>query len=141
VTRPESEDPYVFRDARKHFHLLTNVNNGHARCPEGVACGGHAWSEDGITWSDLVIGAYGPRIPLMNGTFWQVCVRDLLLALSVVCIGCCVHWMLCALDAVHVAVGFYVALDIFAPLGIFVALTGPTRWPLTSHCYWHPLLW
>lgn len=71
VTRPESEDPYVFRDARKHFHLLTNVNNGHARCPEGVACGGHAWSEDGITWSDLVIGAYGPRIPLMNGTFWQ----------------------------------------------------------------------
>merc|ERR1711924_501014 len=23
------------------------------------------------TWSDLVIGAYGPRIPLLNGSFWQ----------------------------------------------------------------------
>jgi hypothetical protein len=71
VTRPESEDPFVFRDARGHFHLLTNVNTGHARCNESVACGGHAWSYDGITFSDLDIGAYGPRIPLRNGTIWQ----------------------------------------------------------------------
>ena len=46
-------------------------NNGHRRCPQGVACGGHAWSEDGLTWSDLVVGAYGPRIPLSNGSYWQ----------------------------------------------------------------------
>lgn len=71
ITRPESEDPYVFRDSRGHFHLLTNVNNGHQRCPMGVACGGHAWSYDGLTFSDLLVGAYGPRIPLMNGSYWQ----------------------------------------------------------------------
>jgi hypothetical protein len=41
----ESEDPSVFRDARGHFHLLTNVNNGHARCDPSVPCGGHAWSK------------------------------------------------------------------------------------------------
>eukprot|EP00038_Savillea_parva_P028253 m.64003 g.64003 ORF g.64003 m.64003 type:complete len:512 (-) comp8194_c0_seq1:645-2180(-) len=71
VTRPESEDPFVFRDQRGHFHLLTNINNGHQRCSQGVACGGHAWSYDGITFSDLDIGAYGPAIPLRNGTVWQ----------------------------------------------------------------------
>eukprot|EP00041_Stephanoeca_diplocostata_P005449 m.62073 g.62073 ORF g.62073 m.62073 type:complete len:480 (-) comp15790_c0_seq2:80-1519(-) len=70
ITRPESEDPFVFRDQRGNFHLLTNVNNGHKRCGQGVACGGHAWSEDGLSFSDLVIGAFGPQIPLANGSTW-----------------------------------------------------------------------
>jgi hypothetical protein len=60
VTRPESEDAAVFRDKRGHFHLLTNVNNDHTRCAQGVPCGGHAWSYDGLTFSNLTIGAFGP---------------------------------------------------------------------------------
>ena len=38
VTHPESEDSFVFR-TRRGYHLLTNVNNDHARCGPGVACG------------------------------------------------------------------------------------------------------
>ena len=38
---------------------LTNVNTCHARCAQGVPCGGHAWSSDGFTFSNLTIGAFG----------------------------------------------------------------------------------
>ena len=36
ITYIESEDPSVFIDHRGTFHLLTNVNTGHARCKQGV---------------------------------------------------------------------------------------------------------
>ena len=71
VTHPESEDAFVFRDPRGAFHLLTNVNNDHTRCAAGVPCGGHAWSEDGLTFSNLTIGAFGPIITFANGTVWR----------------------------------------------------------------------
>ena len=48
---------------------LTNVNTYHARCGPGVACGGHAWSRDGLSWSNQTIGAFGPAIRLANGSF------------------------------------------------------------------------
>jgi hypothetical protein len=67
IVHPESEDPFVFQ-TKRGFHLLTNVNTYHRRCASGVACGGHAWSRDGITWSEQTIGAFGPVIKLMNGT-------------------------------------------------------------------------
>lgn len=70
ITFPESEDPSVFRDPRGNYHLLTNVNTGHKRCPQGVQCGGHAWSRDGITFTNLTIGAFGPYITFANGTGW-----------------------------------------------------------------------
>lgn len=35
-----------------------------------MACGGHAWSRDGLTWSNLTIGAFGPVIRLANGSDW-----------------------------------------------------------------------
>lgn len=70
VTHPESEDAAVFRTSRG-FHLLTNVNNDHARCAEGVPCGGHAWSVDGLTFSNLTIGAFGPVIRFSNGSYWH----------------------------------------------------------------------
>lgn len=101
VTHPESEDPFVFRDSRGHFHLcvlcsgerdttlgqqlptprlsyhprapaasLTNVNNDHTRCAQGVPCGGHAWSYDGLSFSNLTIGAFGPVIRFQNGSYW-----------------------------------------------------------------------
>jgi len=71
VTHPESEDAAVFRDPRGNFHLLTNVNNDHSRCAQGVPCGGHAWSEDGLTFSNLTIGAFGPVIRFLNGSYWR----------------------------------------------------------------------
>ena len=61
----------VFRDKRGNFHLLTNINNGHTRCDPSVPCGGHAWSRDGLTWSNLTIGAFGPNQNLANGSVWK----------------------------------------------------------------------
>lgn len=71
ITYPESEDPFVFRDPRGNYHLLTNVNTCHARCASGVPCGGHAFSRDGITFSNLTIGAFGPVITFANGSQWN----------------------------------------------------------------------
>jgi hypothetical protein len=71
VTYPESEDPFVFADKRGNFHLLTNVNTYHRRCAQGVPCGGHAWSRDGLLFSNLTVGAFGPIITLSNGTVWS----------------------------------------------------------------------
>ena len=71
ITYPESEDPTVFIDPRGNFHMLTNVNTCHRRCPQGVECGGHAWSRDGRAWTNLTIGAFGPVITLANGTVWR----------------------------------------------------------------------
>ena len=36
-----------------------------------VPCGGHAWSRDGLTWSNLTIGALGPNQNLANGSVWR----------------------------------------------------------------------
>ena len=47
---------------------LTNVNTGHRRCKSGVACGGHAWSADGLHWSDTFVGAFGPNGLMDDGT-------------------------------------------------------------------------
>ncbi len=44
-------------------------NTYHARCGAGVACGGHAWSRDGLAWSNQSIGAFGPVVRFKNGTF------------------------------------------------------------------------
>jgi len=72
MTHPENEDPSIFRDPRGNFHMLTNVNTGHARCDAGIACGGHAWSRDGLNWSDTFIGAFGPNSLLTNGSIAQL---------------------------------------------------------------------
>eukprot|EP00035_Acanthoeca_spectabilis_P039493 m.62749 g.62749 ORF g.62749 m.62749 type:complete len:467 (+) comp9626_c0_seq1:559-1959(+) len=71
LSNVESEDPNVFVDPRGNYHLLTNINTGHARCPQGVECGGHAWSRDGLAFSDLYIGAFGPYVTFANGTGWN----------------------------------------------------------------------
>jgi hypothetical protein len=70
ITHPEGEDPCVFRDPRGRFHMLTNVNTWHARCPAGVPCGGHAWSYDGLTFSNQSIGAFGPVVRWQNGSYF-----------------------------------------------------------------------
>ena len=71
ITYPESEDPSVWRDKRGNFHLHTNVNTYHARCAQGVPCGGHAWSRDGYVFSNLTVGAFGPVVTFRNGTEWR----------------------------------------------------------------------
>lgn len=68
---PESEDPSAFIDPRGNVHSLTNCNTFHARCAQGVQCGGHAWSRDGKVFSNLTIGAFGPAITFRNGTVWK----------------------------------------------------------------------
>jgi hypothetical protein len=50
--------------------MLTNVNTWHKRCAQGVPCGGHAWSPDGLLWSNLTIGSFGPVITFANGSTW-----------------------------------------------------------------------
>lgn len=52
------EDPHVWRDARG-FHMLFNANSGHSNCRSGVPCGGHAWSNDGLSWSKPKILSFG----------------------------------------------------------------------------------
>ena len=71
ITHPEGEDPAVFQDPRGNFHMLTNVNTYHSRCHSGVACGGHAWSKDALTWSNQSIGAFGPVIRFTNGSYFH----------------------------------------------------------------------
>lgn len=61
---------YLLRISRMRTCRLTNVNNDHTRCAQGVPCGGHAWSYDGLTFSNLTIGAFGPVIRFQNGSFW-----------------------------------------------------------------------
>ena len=67
VRHMESEDPFVFQ-TKRGFHLLTNINTYHKRCAAGVKCGGHAWSNDGLVWSNQTIGAFGPKVILENGS-------------------------------------------------------------------------
>ena len=52
--------------------MLTNVKNCHNRCPQVVQCGGHAWSRDGLSWSNQTTGgAFGPTVRFANGTYWR----------------------------------------------------------------------
>jgi hypothetical protein len=79
ITSPESEDPSVFRDPRGNFHLLTNINNCHKHCAAGVACGGHAHSRNGLDWSELYVGAFGPVITCD----WPIdCLQALIICLT-----------------------------------------------------------
>ena len=72
ITHPENEDPAVFTDPRGNYHMLTNVNTGHRRCGSGTACGGHAWSRTGVSWSDTFVGAFGPNGKMANGSNYSL---------------------------------------------------------------------
>ena len=67
-----AEDPSVFRDARGHWHMLVNALPG--ACLPKVQQGGHAWSRDGVTWSEPRVGAYNTTVRLANGSS-MVCER------------------------------------------------------------------
>merc|ERR1711968_147509 len=61
-----SEDPSVFIDARGHYHMLVNALPG--GCNPKVQQGGHAWSRDGVTWSEPRVGAYNGTVVFTDGT-------------------------------------------------------------------------
>ena len=47
------EDPFLWVDARGRWHALFHWINHD--------CGGHAWSADGLAWSDVASAFDGPR--------------------------------------------------------------------------------
>ena len=67
-----SEDPSVFRDQRGNYHMLVNAFPG--GCVPKVQQGGHAWSTDGVTWSEPRTGAFNTTVQFTDGTS-MVCGR------------------------------------------------------------------
>ena len=67
VGRMKPEDPHVWRDPRG-FHMLFNANSGHGNCHASVPCGGHAWSNDGLSWSKPKIPSFGTIVHYVDNT-------------------------------------------------------------------------
>jgi hypothetical protein len=61
-----AEDPSVFRDTRGNWHMLVNALPG--GCNPKLQQGGHAWSRDGVVWSEPRMGAYNGSIALTDGS-------------------------------------------------------------------------
>jgi len=61
-----AEDPSVFRDRRGNWHMLVNALPG--GCKPKDKQGGHAWSRDGVTWSEPRVGAYNTTVVFTDGT-------------------------------------------------------------------------
>ena len=69
LTSPDAEDPVVFRDPRGRYHMLMNTNTGHWE--QGNLTGlytGHAWSEDGLTWSEQYLGSVTTTVHFDDGS-------------------------------------------------------------------------
>lgn len=66
VFRHTGEDPSVFIDHRGNYHMLLNTLPW--ACLPKDQQGGHAWSRDGITWSEPRVGAYNTTVPFTDGT-------------------------------------------------------------------------
>jgi hypothetical protein len=60
------EDPSVFTDHRGNWHMLLNALPG--RCTGKSQQGGHAWSRDGVTWSEPRVGAYNTTVVFTDGS-------------------------------------------------------------------------
>ena len=63
LAQPNPDTPQI------HLNLLPLTAD--TRCAAFVECGGHAWSRDGITFSNLTIGAFGPTMRFANGSYWR----------------------------------------------------------------------
>ena len=60
------EDPSIFTDHRGNYHMLFNALP--YKCVPKFNQGGHAWSEDGVRWSEPRIGAFNTTIRFSDGT-------------------------------------------------------------------------
>jgi hypothetical protein len=69
-----SEDPSVFIDSRGNYHMLVNALPG--GCVPKLQQGGHAWSRDGIVWSEPRVGAYNTTVVFTDGTSMQCSRRE-----------------------------------------------------------------
>lgn len=69
-----AEDPMIFRDHRGHYHMLMNVFPG--ACTPKDQQGGHAWSRDGVTWSEPRVGAFITTISLSDGSYIKCTRRE-----------------------------------------------------------------
>ena len=69
-----AEDPSVFIDHRGHYHMLVNALPG--GCNPKLQQGGHAWSRDGVTWSEPRVGAYDTTLRFTDGTTLQCTRRE-----------------------------------------------------------------
>lgn len=61
-----AEDPSVFIDGRGNWHMLVNALPH--KCTPKYQQGGHAWSRDGVTWSEPRVGAFNTTILFTDGT-------------------------------------------------------------------------
>ena len=61
-----AEDPMVFRDTRGNYHMLVNALP--YKCSPKFHQGGHAWSRDGINWSEPRLGAFNTTILFQDGS-------------------------------------------------------------------------
>ena len=59
------EDPSVFIDHRGNWHMLLNALPW--MCVPKQQQGGHAWSRDGVTWSEPRVGAYTTTVEFTDG--------------------------------------------------------------------------
>lgn len=69
-----AEDPSVFVDHRGNFHMLVNALPGNCKPKPKIHQGGHAWSRDGIVWSDVRVGAFNTTVAFTDGDF-MTCIR------------------------------------------------------------------
>lgn len=61
-----AEDPSAFVDHRGNWHMFVNVWPG--KCKPKQHQGGHAWSRDGVTWSEPRVGAFNTTVLFTDGT-------------------------------------------------------------------------
>ena len=74
IFKHTAEDPSVFIDHRGNWHMLVNALPG--GCNPKVQQGGHAWSKDGVVWSEPRTGAYNTTIVFTNGTSFTCSRRE-----------------------------------------------------------------
>lgn len=61
-----AEDPFVFADHRGNYHMLMNAMP--YQCEPKYQQGAHAWSRDGVHWSEPRVGAFNTTIQFNDGT-------------------------------------------------------------------------
>ena len=60
IFKHTAEDPSIFQDIRGNYHMLLNTLP--YKCVPKYNQGGHAWSRDGIHWSEPRVGAFNTTI-------------------------------------------------------------------------------
>ena len=72
------EDPYLFTDARSHFHCLYHVYDTSADKSQCVnsTVSAHIYSEDGFEWHTSPVQPYTTQIELVTGETVTVSTRE-----------------------------------------------------------------